>query len=124
MLLSQKYKTLLLVWLLYENFIKYQYKAHFLLIFFLNDTKLILTLNIKKYLTFWDNMLLYTCQKENIDIWDIDIIDVCIIIYTLYKKDDLVYKIIWYQKVKSMMLLHITMNEVIYEYQYVWELIW
>ncbi len=64
-------------------------------------------------------MLLYTCQKENIDIWDIDIIDVCIIIYTFYKKDDLIYKIIWYQKVKSMVLLHITMNEVIYEYQYV-----
>ena len=62
-------------------------------------------------------MLLYTCQKENIDI--LDIIDVCIIIYTFYKKDDLIYKIIWYQKVKSMMLLHTTMNEVIYEYQYV-----
>ena len=39
-------------------------------------------------------MLLYTCQKENIDIWGIDIIDVCIIIYTLYKKDNLIYKII------------------------------
>ena len=64
-------------------------------------------------------MLLYICQKENIDIWDIDIIDVCIIIYTLYKKDNLIYKIIQYQKVKSMMLLHITMSEVIYEYQYV-----
>ena len=64
-------------------------------------------------------MLLYTCQKENIDIWDIDIIDVCIIIYTLYKKDNLISKIIQYQKVKSMMLLHITMSEVIYEYQYV-----
>ena len=81
MLLSKKYKTLLLGWLLYGNFIKCQYKAH-------------LTWNIKKYLTFWNNMLLYTCQKENIDIWDIDIIDVCIIIYTLYKKDNLISKII------------------------------
>ena len=39
-------------------------------------------------------MLLYTCQKENIDIWDIDIIDVCIIIYILSKKDNLISKII------------------------------